>query len=902
MSNDVLITPASRKIEFKDASANIDAKIETDASGNLLITNTGGDISIGDTTSDIFVGDGTNNIDIVFEQDGEIRGTSGVTVTLGQSDSNVRMATDLNLNSNDITNAGSISSGAITTTGKFIQDANGAVNSLEIHDDTASGQPGIYIIDAASSPTKQFFVKSYGSSVVSTIFGSSIANKSFVGTGGSSSEGLLLGTLTADPLIIGTNNAAKITIPASGDITFHSQNLSSIGTINSGGITSSAGITANGPFKSGGSNNYILFDYDGDFTGGNYYAIQDTSANRLRISYGFSATDNLELDSSGNFYVNGGNATFAGTISSGAITSSGALTVNKAGVSLANQPSIISTFDSSGTDGLALISIEHLTNSTAAAMGAGLRFQVGDGSTGTADKQSYIFQRGGSQLPLVYIADRSHEFYVDHHDNNIDGTSYADYGTLALTLSEAGNVGIGTTSPTGLLHLKGDTNSNGSEIYLQVNNNNTTDNLGVIHFGNNIDSTLSKIVSGTSGANNSSYLTFSTSSTGTQSERMRIQADGTTTIGRQITTTYNNTIGYALHIQGAAGTQTYLAISVPGANSGDTGVVIGHDGGGTRIINREADPIIFHTNSGSETMRLTSDGKLGIGTPSPGTNLHVGTTGGNSYSTTITKGSNMKGGVFTQASNGNDMVGVYFATGTTAEGTHWSGITGSRSNNASHWGTQLNFYTHNDDQANLNDATQKMVLDGSGNLYIGSGSQGAAINQARVSAIHNTIPAARFAQASTSNGLPCMRVRHENSTAGNYIEFRTDENVLTGIIQDVSGTMAYQSASDSRLKENVESMSEGLTEVLAMNPVKFTWKDIVTENKTVDMEGAESRGFLAQELNEQYPWAVSEGGEDEKEKPWSVDYGKLTPILVKAIQEQQTLIESLEARIAALES
>ena len=312
-------------------------------------------------------------------------------------------------------------------------------------------------------------------------------------------------------------------------------------------------------------------------------------------------------------------------------------------------------------------------------------------------------------------------------------------------------------------------------------------------------------------------------------------------------------------------------------------------------------PTVFGTNN-VERVRIIENGNVGIGTTNPSTVLHVGTTGGNSYSTTITKGSNMKGGVFTQASNNNDMVGVYFATGTTTEGTHWSGITGSRSNNASHWGTQLNFYTHNDDQANLNDATQKMVLDGSGNLYIGSGSQGAAINQARVSAIHNTIPAARFAQASTSTGLPCMRVRHENSTAGNYIEFRTDENVLTGIIQDVSGTMAYQSASDSRLKENVESMSEGLTEVLAMNPVKFTWKDIVTENKTVDMEGAESRGFLAQELNEQYPWAVSEGGEDEKEKPWSVDYGKLTPILVKAIQEQQTLIESLEARIAALES
>ena len=66
MSDDLLITPCSRKLEIKDSSGNVDAKIETDASGNLSITNAGGDISIGDTSSDIFVGDGTNNVDIVF--------------------------------------------------------------------------------------------------------------------------------------------------------------------------------------------------------------------------------------------------------------------------------------------------------------------------------------------------------------------------------------------------------------------------------------------------------------------------------------------------------------------------------------------------------------------------------------------------------------------------------------------------------------------------------------------------------------------------------------------------------------------------------------------------------------------------------------------------------------------
>ena len=53
MSDDLLITPGSRKQEFKDSSGNVDAKIETDSSGNLKITNAGGDIEIGDTSSDV---------------------------------------------------------------------------------------------------------------------------------------------------------------------------------------------------------------------------------------------------------------------------------------------------------------------------------------------------------------------------------------------------------------------------------------------------------------------------------------------------------------------------------------------------------------------------------------------------------------------------------------------------------------------------------------------------------------------------------------------------------------------------------------------------------------------------------------------------------------------------------
>ena len=92
MSDDVLITPASRKIEFKDSAGNVDGKIELDSNGNLNITSPGGDIGIGDTTADVFIGDGTNNVDIVFEQNGEIRALTGRTLTLGQSDSDVAVA------------------------------------------------------------------------------------------------------------------------------------------------------------------------------------------------------------------------------------------------------------------------------------------------------------------------------------------------------------------------------------------------------------------------------------------------------------------------------------------------------------------------------------------------------------------------------------------------------------------------------------------------------------------------------------------------------------------------------------------------------------------------------------------------------------------------------------------
>jgi len=87
MAKDVLITPANGDIQFKNASSVDSGRIQQDGD-NLVISNAVGDVLLGDGSSDVYVGDGVNNVDIIFEQNGSIRGetAAGVTLTLGSAD------------------------------------------------------------------------------------------------------------------------------------------------------------------------------------------------------------------------------------------------------------------------------------------------------------------------------------------------------------------------------------------------------------------------------------------------------------------------------------------------------------------------------------------------------------------------------------------------------------------------------------------------------------------------------------------------------------------------------------------------------------------------------------------------------------------------------------------------
>jgi len=107
--------------------------------------------------------------------------------------------------------------------------------------------------------------------------------------------------------------------------------------------------------------------------------------------------------------------------------------------------------------------------------------------------------------------------------------------------------------------------------------------------------------------------------------------------------------------------------------------------------------------------------------------------------------------------------------------------------------------------------------------------------------------------------------------------------------------LVYATSSDYRLKENVQPLLGGIELVNRLRPVTYQW----IENQNHDI------GFIAHEVQEVFPNAV--GGDkdavDENGKilPQTYDPSKLVPLLTAALQEALAEIESLKARVNALE-
>ena len=118
-----------------------------------------------------------------------------------------------------------------------------------------------------------------------------------------------------------------------------------------------------------------------------------------------------------------------------------------------------------------------------------------------------------------------------------------------------------------------------------------------------------------------------------------------------------------------------------------------------------------------------------------------------------------------------------------------------------------------------------------------------------------------------------------------------------GSISTTDVATAYNTSSDYRLKENVTPVTEGITRLQQLKPSRFNF--IRNPDATVD-------GFLAHEVQTVVPEAISgeKDAVDDDGNPiyQGIDQSKLVPLLTAALQEAIGEIESLKARVAALES
>jgi len=115
----------------------------------------------------------------------------------------------------------------------------------------------------------------------------------------------------------------------------------------------------------------------------------------------------------------------------------------------------------------------------------------------------------------------------------------------------------------------------------------------------------------------------------------------------------------------------------------------------------------------------------------------------------------------------------------------------------------------------------------------------------------------------------------------------------SGTVYSNSGVLSNTSGSDERLKNNINDISWGLSDILKLRPVSFNWKDDkISQGKQF--------GFIAQEVREVMPEAIKIFGEDVKYLGLEKD--AIYATLVKAVQELSAQVDILKQEIINLKN
>ena len=141
---------------------------------------------------------------------------------------------------------------------------------------------------------------------------------------------------------------------------------------------------------------------------------------------------------------------------------------------------------------------------------------------------------------------------------------------------------------------------------------------------------------------------------------------------------------------------------------------------------------------------------------------------------------------------------------------------------------------------------------------------------------------------------------NRNGSGGNIIQFRYGGSVVGSISNNANSL-----PSDRNYKKDITNLTLGLNLINKLQPVSYHYKFDAASDPVMygliaqDVETALSDAGVAQNKAAILQY---EEKNDEKQSDYSLDYVKLTPILINAVKELSAKVTTLETKVAALEA